>query len=157
MADESVIYELASADEGTIFFNNGDLHTLDDVFWIQDLNGMDGAPIRAPVDNRPQIHGGIIHPFFFGPRQITVQGVILVQSVPLGGDCRAIRNQMEYDLKIVLGNMLDQDGILTWTPTGQPAHQLVVRHNIPVEFSPAENYAIKAFTFGLIAGEPEFY
>jgi hypothetical protein len=151
MADESVIYSLASIDEGTISFNNGDLHTFDDVYWVQNITGLDSPPIRAPIDNKPQGHGGIIHNFFMGPRLVTIEGVILVQSVPFGGDCRAIRNQMEYNLRACLQNMLDQDGQLTWTATGQAQRVLNVRHHVPLEFAPAENYAIKAFTFGLVS------
>lgn len=155
MADESVVYELASLDEGTIYFNNGDLHSFDDVYWIQNINGLDGAPIRAPIDNKPQAFGGIIHPFFMGPRQITFEGVILIQSVPFGGACLAVRNQMEIDLRRVLENMMTQDGLLTWTPTGQAVHTLAIRYNVPIEYSPAENYAIKAFTFGVVAEQPD--
>lgn len=153
MADESVIYELESPDEGSILFNNGDLHTFDDVYWIQNVQGLDGAPIRAPIDNKPQDYGGIIHTFFTGPRMITFEGVILVQSVPFGGDCRAIRNLMEFNLRNVLGNIIQQDGTLTWTATGGIEWTLDVRHNVPIEFSPAENYAIKAFTFGLVCAD----
>ena len=155
MADESVTYTLTTPG-GTIVFNNGDLRTLDDVYWIQNIGGLDGGTIRAPVDNAPQAHGGIIHNFWKGPRHITIEGVIFVQSVPLGGACLTIRNDMEEDLRAALESLLQADGTLAWTPTGLSARSLTVRNEIPVEYTPAENYAIKAFVFGLVAGDPDW-
>lgn len=155
MADEAAVYTL-TAPGGTIVFNNGDLHTLDDVYWIQDIQGLDGAPIRAPIDNAPQAHGGILHNFWKGPRHVTINGVILVQSIPLGGACLSIRNDMEEDLRAALDSLLQADGTLAWTPTAMSARSLTVRYDVPVDFTPAENYAIKAFTFGLVSANPDW-
>lgn len=155
MADEAAVYTLTTPG-GTIIFNNGDLHTLDDVYWIQDIPGLDGVPIRAPIDNRPQDHGGILHNFWKGPRHLTIDGVILVQSVPLGSNCLSIRNAMEEALRAALDSLLQADGTLAWTPTGQSARQLTVRHDIALDLTPAENYAIKAFSFGLVSADPDW-
>lgn len=155
MADLSCAYTLVSSG-GTIVFNDGDLHTIDDLYWIADINGLDGPSIRAPIDNAPQAHGGIVHAFWKGPRHITMEGSIVIQSVPWGGPCLAERNQMEEDLRVVLEGCIQADGSLTWTPTGLSSRSLTVRHDVPLEFSPQENYMIMGFTFGLVSADPDW-
>ena len=155
MADLSCVYTLATPG-GTISFNDGDLHTLDDLYWIQTIQGLDGAPIRAPIDNAPQAHGGLVHAFWRGPRHITMEGVIFVQSIPLGGPCLTIRNAMEDALRVALESTHQANATLSWTPTGGSAKTLTVRNDIPVEYAPQENYAIVSFTFGLVAANPAF-
>lgn len=155
MADLATIYTLATPG-GTIVFNNGDLHTLDDLYWITQIQGLDGAPIRAPIDPAPQAHGGLIHNFWKGPRHVTMEGVILVQSVPLGGHCLTIRNAMESALRVALESTLQANATLAWTPTGGAASTLTLRNEVPLEYTPQENYAVMGFTFGLVAADPDF-
>src|ERR1043165_1152262 len=99
MADLTCTYTLATPG-GTIVFNNGELKSFDDLYWIQTLQGLDGAPVRAPVDPVPFGDGGLVHRFWKAPRQITFDGAILIQSVPIGSDCRAPLNVMEDALRV---------------------------------------------------------
>lgn len=155
MADLSCVYEL-STPSGSIFFNNGDLRTNDDLYWISEIEGLDGPTIRAQVDNAPQAHGGIVHTFWKGPRQVTMQGAIVVQSVPFGAACLTVRNSMEDDLRAALESILQADGLLIWTPEGQSQRTLTVRHNIRLDFTPQEGYVIMGFTFGLISASADW-
>lgn len=155
MADLTVVYTLTTPG-GTISFNNGALKTLDDLYWIQNLRGLDSTPIRAPVDDAPQAHGGIVHNFWKGPRHVGMEGVILIQSVPFGGPCQEELNGMESALTTALESILQADGTLAWTPLGDSAKSLTVRYEIPLEVNPSDNYVTRSFTFGLIAASPDF-
>jgi hypothetical protein len=155
VADLAAVYTLTTPG-GTITFNNGDLHTLDDLYWITQIQGLDGAPIRATIDDAPQAHGGLVHNFWKGARHVTMEGVILIQSVPLGAPCLEERNELEDDLRVALESLLQADGTLTWTPDGGSARSLTVRHDVPLEYTPQENYAVMGFTFGLVSANPDF-
>lgn len=155
MADLACVYTLACPG-GTISFNNGDLKTHDDLYWISNIAGLDGAPIRAQVDNAPQAHGGIVHTFWKGPRHVTMEGSILIQSVPWGGSCLPERNAMEEALRSALDSTLQASGTLSWTPAGQAARSLTVRNDIPVEYTPQEGYLITGFTFGLVSAASDW-
>ena len=84
MADISVPYVLTTP-WGVIDFNNSGIDQFNmlggpDEYYITDAPGLDGAPIRAPVDNRPQTHGGLVHPFFKAPRRFAVEGALMIRS-----------------------------------------------------------------------------
>ena len=155
MADVGAIHTL-STPGGTIIFNNGDLHTLTDLYWIQEIDGLDGAPRRAPVDPRPLTHGGLVHPFWKGPREFIVEGVILIQSNPVGDACRTARNSMEAALITALDSILAANGTWSWTPIGLSGRSLTVRNQDKVDFKHQEDYALLGFTFGLIAANPDW-
>jgi hypothetical protein len=155
MADLIVAYTLSTG-AGTIVFNNGNLKDGTDKYWIQTINGLDGPVIRAPVDNRPMLDGGIVHDFWKGPRHPVFNGVILIESVSLDG-CQGVRDDMEDDLRDALDSILRADGTLSWTPTnGGGTRSLTVRYEVPVDFQPIEDYALDSFTFGLIAADPDW-
>lgn len=157
MADLATTYTLTTSG-GTIVFNDGDLGTTDDLYWIASIEGLDGAPIRAQVDNAPQAHGGIVHTFWKGPRHVTIEGSILIQSVPWGGYCLPQRNAMEDDLRIALESIIQTDGTLSWTPAGldSTGRALTVRHDVQLQFTPQENYAIMGFVFGLVSAASDW-
>lgn len=155
MADLACIYTLTTPG-GTISFNNGDLKTLDDLYWISEIEGLDGAPIRSQVDSAPQADGGIVHTAWKAARQVTMQGAIIVQSIPFGAACLPVRNEMEDDLRVALESIIRADGTLAWTPNGGSAQSLTVRHNIQLNYTPQENYVIMGFVFGLVAANPDF-
>lgn len=154
MPDIASVFTLTTP--GTdITFNNGTLGggSQDDMYWITAAPGLppDGAPRRAPVDNRPQTDGGLVHRFFKGPRQINVEGLIAIQSTTVQDTIRSIRNAMEEALEEALDAIYQADGTLAWTPAGQSPYSLTVRNNIEVKF---EGDVFRTFTFGLIAGTP---
>jgi hypothetical protein len=123
------------------------------------IQGLDGSSIRSPVDNVPFGHGGIVHTFWKGPRHIVFEGVLVTESVgfPSFGDaCRQVQNEMEADLITALESILGADGTLAWTPLGEAARSLTVRHDVTLEFSAIENYALKQFTLGLVAADPDW-
>lgn len=155
MSDVGAIHTLTTPG-GTIIFNNGTLHTLDDLYWIQEIDGLDGAPRRSPVDSRPLTDGGLVHPIYKGPRPFTIDGVILIQSTPFGDACRTKRNTMEAALEAALDSILQADGTWTWTPIGLGARSLTVRNPEKVDFRHTEEYALLGFTFGLIAADPDW-
>lgn len=155
MADLTAVYTLTTPG-GTISFNNGDLHTTTDLYWIQNIRGLDSPSLRTPFDDAPQTHGGLIHNFWKGPRHIGFEGVILIQSVPIGGACQEELNGMESALMTALESILQTDGTLAWQPLGDSSKSLGVRYEVPLEITPSDNYATRSFTFGLIAGDPDF-
>lgn len=156
MPDLAAIYTLTTPG-GTITFNNGDLKDGTDKYWIQNIQGLDGAPIRAPQDPVPFGDGGIVHDFWFGARHVVFEGVLVTESVgwPSVGDaCIQKQNEMEEDLLDALESILRDDGTLAWTPLGLSARSLTVRSEVPAEFTAAENFVLKNFTFGLVAADP---
>lgn len=158
MADLGTQYTLVT-DASTIDFNLGDLRDGTDKYWIQTIQGLDMVPIRTPIDNVPFGDGGIVHNFWKGPRHIVIEGVLVTESVgfPSQGDaCRQRQNEMEQDLIEALESTIRSDATLSWTPIGLSAYTLTVRCDVPVEFTPAENYALKQFTFGLVAANPSY-
>jgi hypothetical protein len=158
MADYSCQYTI-SGPSLTITLNNGELGngSRDNLYWIGDIDGLDGPPIRAQVDNAPQTDGGIVHTFWKGPRHINFQGDIIIQSVPFGGPCLEERNEMEDALRGVLESIIREDGTLSWIPTGQfQTRSLTVRHDVPLDFSPTNNYMTQGFVFGLVAANSDW-
>lgn len=151
MADVAVQYTLSTSG-GNITFNDG----TDDQFYITEIQGLGTPSIRTPIDNAPQAHGGLVHNFWKGPRHIIVEGIFLITSVPQGTQCQAIRNDMEEELRAALDSIYQADGTLTWTPVGQAARSLSVRHEIPLECPHIENYLLRAFNFGLVAANPDW-
>ncbi len=150
LACEYVLTTLA----GTINFNDGST----DQFYIQDIQGLAGAPIRAPIDDVPYGDGGIGYNFWKGGRHVSFEGIFLAQSAPLCSPALvAVWNEMEEELRVALDSIsaLDTDtATLVWTPGGQAQRTLVVRNDIPLECPPDQNYLVRAFNFGLFAAEP---
>ena len=144
MADLTAPYTLAGT--GSVVFNNGLPGDGTDLYWIQAIRGLDGPAIRAPVDDLPFGDGGIVHTFWKGPRRVTLEGVLIVQSVPTGGSCQPQLNTMETALNGVLDSILDVDGTLSWNGSS-----LAVRYEGSLDIQPAENYATRSFTFGLVS------
>ena len=116
---------------------------------LSELDGIDQAPIRAPIDDAPQTDGGIVHQFYYGPRHLTVEGFVL----PLGYDDsnKATLWAAMDSLVAALDAILRDDGTFAWTPPGQSAHSLTVRCDVPAKFSGSFR---KTFIFGLVAADP---
>lgn len=156
MADVAAVYTLTTPG-GTIVFNNGDLKDGTDKFWIQIIHGLEGAPLRTPIDNAPHTDGGLVHPFLRQARPVVIEGIFITESVgfpSIGDACVQAQNEMEDELLTALESIVAADGTLAWTPLGLGARSLTVRNHQPLETTPAENYAIRNFVFGLIASDP---
>lgn len=160
MSDLGTTYTLTTPGAAPdIVFNNGDFGDGQDKYWIQNISGLDGPPIRAPIDNKPFGDGGILHTFRKGPRHVVVEGVLVTESVgwPSSGDaCRQQQNEMEEDLIDALDAIMAADGTFAWTPLGLSSRSLTVRHDVTVEFVSIENFILKQFTFGLVAADPNW-
>jgi hypothetical protein len=157
MADITVIYDL-STPGGTATFNNGTFGhgASDDFLYLTDITGLDGAPLRTPVFDRPVTDGGIVLPFYKGAREIVFTGAVIVQSSQADVDIREGRNDLEDDLLAKLDTIYQADGTLSWTPAGGSAKSLTVRNNVPVVYQYDSTFLFKTFTFGLIAANPNF-
>jgi hypothetical protein len=157
MADYSTTYTLSTGG-GTIVFNDGQLGggSLDDLYWIATVNGLDGPTIRTVFDDVPYGDGGLIHKFWKGPRHVIIEGALVVQSVPFGNtQCQEILNGMEAALNAALDSILQTDGTLAWTPTGGNPSSLAVRYEVSLDIQPQENYALRSFNLGLISGSAD--
>lgn len=132
---------------GTVVFNAAAAPT-----YLHDqslCSGLDGAPLRATVEDAPVTDGGIWHPFYKSSREVTLGGVLLVTSVE---DV----NTLEAALRAALDSIDIADttatGTYEWTPTGMTLHSITVRCDVNVTFSgPAYQ---KQYTFGLVAVDP---
>lgn len=153
MADISATYVLDTPSTD-ITFNNGAIGDGTNLYWITNIEGLDGPPIRTPIDNAPQTDGGLVHNFFLGPRHILIEGVLLIQSTRVQNSVLTIRNSMEASLLAAHMAIKAANGTLTWTPLGQAQRQLTVRGDVPVSFRQIDNYLNLAFAFGLVAADP---
>ena len=151
MADVGVQYVLTTGG-GTVYFNDDSA----DQIYITEVDGLGGAPIRAPIDEVPFGDGGIVHDFWKGPRHIIVDGVFLITSTRKQDSIVAIRNTFEEDLRAALESILQADGTFAWSPQGQGARSLTVRHDVQLDFGHDQNYQLETFHFGLVAGNPDW-
>lgn len=152
MPDFATTYTYTTAG-GTITFNNGDLKDGTDKFWLQNIQGLDGPNVRAPVDNVPMGNGSLIHNFWLSGRTPVLEGMIVIESVPLNtGACQTALNVMEDALREAVESNVGASGTLSWTPTGQAAQSLTVYHNGQprLDITPSDNYALRQFVFGLV-------
>ena len=127
---------------GTITFTGaaGDRYYVDP----EGCSGLDMAPVRIVIDEKPQTDGGIVHPSKKGARHVVIAGLLLSDTV-------AGRNALEAALTAALESLDDADGTLAWTPTGGTLHSLAVRCDVPASY-PGPNQ--KRFIFGLVAAVP---
>ena len=148
MADYSCIYTLGSVTFNGGVFGHG---SLDDLYWIDTIHGLDGPTLRVPVDDVPFGHGGIVHRSWKGPRHPIFEGRLIVQSVGPSG-CQAVLNTMEASLRSALeGILAPTSGTLAWTPSGGSPETLTVFYERSVDFQPADSYRTRSFDFGLVS------
>ena len=151
MADIGVSYVLTTPGPD-ITFNDGS----PDQFYITEIRGLGAPALRTPIDNVPLGDGGLVHDFWKGPRHIGIEGIFLIQSTRNMNAIVVIRNDMEFLLTDALESILRADGTLSFTPQGEGNRTFTVRYEIGVEFTHTDNYLTDAFTFGLVAGEPDW-
>jgi hypothetical protein len=147
MAEFSAVYTLVTP-AATVLFNSGT-----DRYRISDIDGLDGAPIRATKDPVPLGDGGRPRNFFLDGREITIRGVLQVESAATEVAYVTARNGMENTLMTALNSILRTYGTLSWTPTGGTLRSLAVRNDEPVQFTGGW---LKDFIFGLYAGNPTY-
>lgn len=155
MPDLGVEYVLTTPG-GTITFNDGS----SDQFYIADIQGLSGAPVRTPIDDRPYDDGSIGYNFWKAGRHIVFDGHFLVTSVMCPDPAvLPIWNQMEEDLRVALesiGTLIGVTGTLVWTPSGLTQRTLEVRYDVQLECPPDQNYLLRSFHFGVFAEDPDW-
>lgn len=121
---------------GTITFNaaTGNTFLLDP----SRCSGLGMAQIRAPIDNKGQTSGYILHDFFEEGTHMILSGVLVADTV-------ANRNAQMTNLKAALRSILTTTGTLNFSSGEAPA----VKCEIGVDF-PVLNAHLKLFVFGLV-------
>lgn len=107
-------------------------------------SGLDMAPVRATVEDKPTSDGGIVHNAYLGPRHITIGGQLVVDTL-------ADRATLMDNLITALVSILRADGTYAWTPTTGGSRSISVRCEVPVTY---DGFFQKGYLFGLVAADP---
>jgi hypothetical protein len=149
--DLASVYTLTTP--GTdISFNDFELFTEEDGYWLNDIQGLDDADLRVPRFNKPVTHGTRILPGFFTGLAPAFVGEYVVQSTVVMDEIRAIRNTMRRNLRDALRAIIDADGTLAWSEpvVGDTiACSLTVRYVEKLTTGFESNFAQKTFAFSL--------
>ena len=152
MADLCCAYSIAG-----IVINNPTPLTNRLILGEDGVTGLDGAPIRAEIDDQGQSDGGIVHPKFYAARIITFRGFCHIQSVPveLNTAYFTALNTLEASVVSALEGILNSASALTWTPTGGSPRSISVTYGTQGgEIQFGGNMLEKTFEFTLVAAEP---
>jgi hypothetical protein len=131
---------------GTVSFNPAS--PTSNYYFLTNVDGLDQAPVRATVDDKPQADGGILYTSLRGARHITIEGLVVSASGVSN------RGTMCDALLAALDSIVDADGSWAWTPSGQTEHALTVRGDVAVKYSGGGGGGPKSFIFGLVAADP---
>lgn len=133
---------------GAITFNaaSGDTYQADP----NSCAGLDMAPVRSSVDDKPQTTGGIVHPAFLGARPVTLGGSLIVRSASTEAAYVTARGVLEQALITALTSILTADGTYVWDEGGT-SRTITVRCDQAAVFTGA---FVKSYVFGLIAANP---
>ena len=155
MADVGVVYTLTTPGPDITFNATTVPFNHRDQYYITEIRGLGSAALRIPWDPVPLGDGALIHPSYFGPRHIQIEGTILVQSTYIENSVVVIRNGMEDDLSDALNSIMSPaTGTLAFTPQGESARSITVNYEVGVEYTHSANYRELQFSFGLIAASP---
>jgi hypothetical protein len=119
----------------------------------ENCSGLDGDTVRATIEDKPQTHGGIVHPGKRGPRRIVLSGLIIVDQSLSAWDQIAQRNGIERELQLALRSIQDEDGTYTWSQSGVGEYSLTVRNDIGLT---VVGGLLKTYNFGLVAADPDY-
>lgn len=133
---------------GTITFNasSGDTYKNDP----SSCSGLDMAPVRSSIDDKPQTSGGIVHPAFLGARHVTLGGQLIIRSSSTEAGYLTARATLEQNLIAALTSILNTTGTYAWNEGGT-TRTITVTCNLEALFSGAW---LKTYVFGLVAGDP---
>lgn len=149
---ESAAPQTLTTPTGTILFNQ-DITVAgvaNCMYWVENTEGLDDAPVRAPQEDRPRTPGGIIHDILDGARHITIEGYLYIGPDTAYNQVVA-RNTMERDLRLVLRGARTADGSYSYSPTGLGTDVYTIRNDVPVTYP---GKMPKRFIFGMVAGDP---
>lgn len=139
----SVPYTLETP-RGTLTFNDT---ASGSYYWLNGIDGMDGAAVRTNVDVKPQRDGAILHNSYLGARTIVLTGQVVAGSFET-------RRTMLDDLAAHVVSILRANGTLRFTPTGGSARQLTVR---AFDKAVVRGGVVKEFQLTLLAPDPFVY
>lgn len=151
MPDVASVYLLQTPDDD-ITFNDFELHSDEDGYWLNDVTGLDDPELRVPRFNKPVTHGTRILPGFFTGLTPQFVGEYVIQSTRVMDEIRAIRNTMRRSLRDALRSCIDADGTLTWDEpvVGDTIScSLTVRYVERLTSGFESNFAQKTFAFSL--------
>jgi len=122
---------------GTITFNaaSGNTYLIDP----SRCSGLGMGRVRAPIDDKGQTSGYLLHDFFEEGTHMLIAGVLVV-------DTTANRNTQMDNLKAALRSILTTTGTLNFGAGGS----LAVQCDIGADF-PVWSANVKGFVFGLVS------
>lgn len=153
MSDVASVYTLTTPGNDVVF-NDFDLHTEEDGYWLIDVTGLDEADTRVPRFNKPVADGSRVLPGYFTGLAPAFVGEYVIQSTVILDEIRAIRNTMRRYLRDALREIIDADGTISWQEpvVGDTIDcSLTVRYAEKLTSSYESNYAQKFFAFTLFS------
>lgn len=152
MADLATTYTLTSSG-GSVVFNDGDIGTTTDLYWIDAIHGLDEGQIRATGEDLPFGDGGLQHKNWFGPMHPVFDGRLIIQSGLT--NCQSKLDDLEEDLRAVLRPMIRSPyGTLAFTKKNGTSVSLTVQYEVTLDCQPADDYHNRSFNFGLYTPDP---
>lgn len=143
-------YTLTPPAGSPVVFNTGVIGDGTDIFYLTDIKGLDAAQLRTPQFLRPIAHGGYKPvPWRRHPLHPRFEGAYLIQSIPVGADCRERRNDMRWELLTCLNACLDDPGTLAWEEPGVGDFSLEVSYEVELTRGFDAGFTVMTFTFGL--------
>lgn len=138
-------------DGGTITFNaaTGDTGIHD----AANCTGLDQAPVRVTVADKPQTAGGMWQPFLAGPRRVVLAGEIVIRSAGDNDGYLGAVADWEAALVAALESTYDQDdATYAWQASNGDTYTITVRCELPAVFT--GDVPGKRYQFGLVAINP---
>lgn len=125
-----------------------------------EIVGLDGAPIRAEIDDQGVSHGGIVFEKFFGARIIRFTGLVDIRSAdPVNERTAYITAMNVYEAAVIAAfeGALNMASALAWTPTGGSARSISCTYGNQggeIQFSGPMLPDERRFQFTLVAADP---
>lgn len=143
-------YTLTPPAGSPIVFNSGVIGDGTDIYYITDLKGFDQGKLRTPQFLRPLTHGGYKPvPWLREPIHGIVEFAYVIQTIPIGADCREERNTMRGALLSCLNACLDDPGTLTWNEPGLGNFSLAVSYEVELTRAFDAGWSMMTGSFGL--------
>lgn len=124
-------------------------------WFIDDIDGLDGEPIDAPIDPLSLEDGDYAHDFWGRGRHITIKGTITLDATLTAYQQIVQRNEMERDLRHLCRSMkrIGEEGTWAWAPSGVGPYSLSVRCDLQPKYT---GKSPREFLFGLFAANPDY-
>lgn len=146
--ESGIVYTLLAANGASVDFNNnGAGNNIGPLSGDEGVTGFDSAEIIESYAQKTEDDGALHGNFYLGRRPITFSGTIVPTSA-------LDRAQRINKLKLVLNNMLRNDGYLYFTPTGGELSFIRVRAQQPPRI---RGKWAKEFFISLVADDPRVY